>query len=227
VKNRELVKAVIFDLGGTIIKSAEPAQIFHRILEAHRIHVQTEKIRTAHRKNETEHDPEDMAQQGIEYWNRWNMTLLKTIGIDENRELLARRINEQWFDYADLQVFPDAAQTLRELKRRRVKLGVVTNALAEEIEKMFEKLNLNNIFDVAVGCDACKKAKPSREIFCYALDRLKVRPENAVFVGDSIKYDYEGAKEAGMKTVLISRDGDAPVGVESVTNLNEILKYID
>jgi len=30
-----------------------------------------------------------------------------------------------------------------------------------------------------------------------------------------------------MKTVLISRDGDAPVGVASVTNLNEILKYID
>lgn len=227
MKNRELVKAVIFDLGGTIIKSAEPPQIFHRILEAHGIHVQTEKIRTAHRKNETEHDPEDMAQQGIEYWNRWNMRLLKTIGIDENRELLARRINEQWFDYADLQVFPDAAQTLEELKRRGVKLGVVTNALAEEIQKMFEKLNLNNIFDVAVGCDACKKAKPSREIFYYALDRLKVRPENAVFVGDSIKYDYEGAKEAGMKTVLISRDGDAPVGVESVTNLTEILKYID
>lgn len=227
MKNQKLVKAVIFDLGGTIIKSAEPAQIFRRILEAHGIHVQTEKIRTAHRKNETEHDPEDMAQQGIEYWNRWNMRLLKTIGIDENRELLARRINEQWFDYADLQVFPHVAETLEELKRRGVKLGVVTNALAEEIEKMFKKLNLNNIFDVAVGCDACKKAKPSREIFCYALDRLKVRPENAVFVGDSIKYDYEGAKEAGMKTVLISRDGDAPVSVESVTNLNEILRHID
>ncbi len=227
MKKRELVKAVIFDLGGTIIKSDEPAQIFHRILEAHGIHVRTEKIRTAHRKNETEHDPEDMAQQGIEYWNRWNMRLLKTIGINENRELLARRINEQWFDYADLQVFPDAAQILEELRRRGVKLGVVTNALAEEIQKMFKKLNLNNIFDIAVGCDACKKAKPSREIFCYALDRLKVRPENAVFVGDSVKYDYEGAKEVGMKTMLISRDGDAPVGVESVTNLNEILKYVD
>jgi 2-haloalkanoic acid dehalogenase type II len=220
------VRAIIFDLGGTIVKSFEPAEVFHRILEAHGYHVQIEKIRAAHKKNETEHDVDDMADQGMEYWNRWNARLLESIGIEDSERLLARRINEQWFDYADLQVYPDAAEILEKLKPK-VKLEIVTNALEEELQKMFDKLGLNNIFDAAVGCDSCRKAKPNREIFCYALQKLNVQAEGAIFVGDSLKYDYEGAEKAGMRPVLVSRNGDAPAGVEAITSLTEILKYID
>jgi 2-haloalkanoic acid dehalogenase type II len=221
------VKAVIFDLGGTIVKSFEPAQVFHRILEAHGYRVQIEKIRAAHKRNETEFDVDDMADQGMEYWNRWNGRLLESIGIEDNERLLARSINEQWFNYADLQVYSDAAETLEKLKLKKVKLGIVTNALEEEIRKMFDKLGLNNLFDVAVGCDTCRKAKPRREIFCYALERLNVQAGEAIFVGDSLKYDYEGAEKAGMRAVLVSRNGDAPAGIETVKTLTEILEYVD
>ena len=221
------IKAVMFDLGGTIIESVEPAEVFHKILEDHGVHVSIEKIREAHRKNQSEHDANDMAEQGMEYWDKWNARLLRRIGIDENREMLARRINEQWFDYAGLQVYPDAAETLEKLKLRKVKLGIVTNALEEEIQKIFEKLGLKNVFDLAVGCDSCRKAKPSREIFCYALEKLGVRPEDTVFVGDSLKYDYEGAEKAGIRPVLVNRNGDTLAGVETVRSLTEILKYVD
>jgi putative hydrolase of the HAD superfamily len=220
------IKAVMFDLGGTIIESVEPAEVFHKILEDHGVHVSIEKIREAHRKNQSEHDANDMAEQGMEYWDKWNARLLRRIGIDENREMLARRINEQWFDYAGLQVYPDAAETLEKLKLRKVKLGIVTNALEEEIQKIFEKLGLKNVFDLAVGCDSCRKAKPSREIFCYALEKLGVRPEDTVFVGDSLKYDYEGAEKAGIRPVLVNRNGDTLAGVETVRSLTEILKYV-
>jgi len=221
------VKAVIFDLGGTIIESVEPAEVFHKVLEAHGVHVSIEKIRAAHRKNQAEHDADELAEQGMKYWDKWNERLLGKIGVNENREMLARRINEQWFDYACLQVYPDAAETLGKLKLRKVKLGIVTNALEQEIQKIFEKLGLKNVFDVAVGCDACKKAKPSKEIFCYALAKLHVQPENTIFVGDSVKYDYEGAQKVGMKPVLISRNGDPHDRVETIRNLSEILKYVD
>jgi len=80
---------------------------------------------------------------------------------------------------------------------------------------------------VAVGCDACKKAKPSKEILCYALAKLHVQPENTVFVGDSVKYDYEGAQKVGMEPVLISRNGDPHDRVETIRSLSEILKYVN
>lgn len=227
VSKERKVKAVIFDLGGTIIESVEPAEVFHKILEAHGVYVSIEKIRAAHIKNQAEHDADELAEQGMKYWDKWNERLLGKIGVNENREILARRINEQWFDYACLQVYPDAAETLGKLKLRKVKLGIVTNALEQEIQKIFEKLGLKNVFDVAVGCDACRKAKPSKEIFCYALAKLHVQPENTIFVGDSVKYDYEGAQKVGMKPVLISRNGDPHDRVEIIRNLSEILKYVD
>jgi FMN phosphatase YigB (HAD superfamily) len=46
-------------------------------------------------------------------------------------------------------------------------------------------------------------------------------------VGDSVKYDYEGAQKVGMKPVLISRNGDPHDRVETIRSLSEILKYVD
>lgn len=220
------IKAVMFDLGGTIIQSPEPAEVFHEILEDHGVYVSIEKIREAHRKNQSEHEANDMAEQGMEYWEKWNVRLLRRIGVSENRDVLAREINQQWFDYAGLHVYPDAAETLEKLKLRKVKLAIVTNALEEEIQKIFEKLSLKNVFELAVGCDSCRKAKPSGEIFYYALQKLGVRPEDTIFVGDSLKYDYEGAEKAGIRPVLVNRNGDVITGVETVRSLTEILKFV-
>ena len=59
---------------------------------------------------------------------------------------------------------------------------------------------MTSYFDVAVGVDACKKAKPDRAIFLYAIRRLDVSPEEAMSVGDSVKHDYEGAKKGWFET---------------------------
>jgi putative hydrolase of the HAD superfamily len=47
--------------------------------------------------------------------------------------------------------------------------------------------------------------KPDPAIFLYALMQLKLRPTQAVHVGDSEKHDVEGGSIAGLRTVLISR----------------------
>jgi putative hydrolase of the HAD superfamily len=49
------------------------------------------------------------------------------------------------------------------------------------------------------------KRKPSPEIFEKALAKLDVTAENAVFVGDTVDADVEGAKSAGMKSIYIER----------------------
>ena len=76
------VKAVIFDLDGTIVESVEPAEVFHEILEAHGVHVSIEKIRAVHRKNQAKHDADELAEQGVKYWDKWNERLLGKIGVE-------------------------------------------------------------------------------------------------------------------------------------------------
>ena len=65
-------------------------------------------------------------------------------------------------------------------------------------------------------------AKPAPAIFRQALAIAGARPEQAVHVGDSMQNDVEGARAAGIRPVLVRRDGDAPPGVEAVRSLAEL-----
>jgi len=60
---------------------------------------------------------------------------------------------------------------------------------------------------VVVISDEVGWRKPHPKIFQIFLDELKLDPGEAVYVGDDLKYDIEGARAAGMKTVLVSGSG--------------------
>lgn len=98
-----------------------------------------------------------------------------------------------------------AIESLRQL-HGRYKLGIVSNfAIPECVSKLLQKHNLAELFDVVIVSGAVNKRKPSPEIFKKALDILEIDPEDAVFVGDTMEADIEGAKSAGMKTIYIER----------------------
>ena len=65
--------------------------------------------------------------------------------------------------------------------------------------------------------------------FLYLLNRIKVAPENSLYIGDSKMYDVSGAKAAGMKTVLFSyhSNGDYDIADYTVKGLNELKKLMD
>jgi 2-haloalkanoic acid dehalogenase type II len=167
-----------------------------------------------------------MAAMGKDYWVRWNLEILHSVRIIENAEFLAEKIDEQWFDYAGLETFPDVLPTVSKLKKTGVKTGIVTNGLERDYNRILNELKLTDFFDVVVGGDACRKAKPNQAIFLYALDKLQVKPEEAVFVGDSLDCDYEGAKNVGMKSLLIVRNSAAPSGVDAIGSLTQVLEFL-
>jgi 2-haloalkanoic acid dehalogenase type II len=196
--------------------------IYRRISENYGIKVSTDEIREAHKDVEISDAIEGMVTSGQEFWVKWNSEVLKRVGIQENREFLAKKIDELW-EYADLEVYPDVMETLTQLKAKGVKTGVITNGLKRDYEKILDKLRLTDFFDVVVGIDTLNKAKPDKEIFLHAVDMLDVCPEQVVFIYDSVKYDYEGAKHAGLKPLLIDREGKASEDVEKIRSLTEVL----
>ncbi len=218
-------KAVLFDLGGTLIKTLDVPKIFRRILEAHEVKVSSDKIAEAHSANQKEFDVEEMVRFGQAFWVKWNLKILERLGIQSRKEFLARKIDELWWEYSGLEVYPDVLETLTQLRIKEIKMGIVTNAFERDFKNILEKVDLADYFDVVVGVDACNKAKPDGEIFLYAVNRLNVRPEETIFVGDSVKHDYEGAKKAGLKPLLINRNEKAFADVEAIKSLNEVLSY--
>lgn len=221
------VKTVLFDLGGTLVKLVESPKICNTILKSFGVKVSVDEVLKAHRANEKEFDVlEGMMKLGGDFWIKWNMKLLKRLGIQENREFLAKKIFELWWDYAHLEVYPDVIETLAQLKTKGVKVGVVTNGSENDFQQILGKVGLLDYFEVVVGIDTCNRAKPDKEIFLYAVNKLQILPEETIFVGDSIKYDYEGAKKAGLRPLLIDREGKTPKGVDIIRNLTEVLLHI-
>jgi putative hydrolase of the HAD superfamily len=65
-------------------------------------------------------------------------------------------------------------------------------------------------------------AKPDARVFQRALEVAGVEADQAVHVGDSPDNDVEGARSAGIRAVLVQRDGETPPGVESIRSLREL-----
>jgi len=219
------VKAVLFDLGGTLIDTADIFEILRRILEAHGLKRSLDEISLAHKETEKQLNPKDYPRLSDEFYVIWNLHILEKLGIRKNVQSLARKVSEEWWDHSDVRLYPDAEETLRQLKNMGLKVGLVTNGFQSDIDQILPRVGLANFFDVTVGVDAVGKTKPNREIFLYAPKKLGVSPQETLFVGDQIETDYEGARKAGLKALLIDREDKIRKRVKKIRSLKEITAH--
>ena len=220
------LKAVLFDLGTTLIRTAPVPEIFNRLLAPHGIQRPTEEIDAALKEVSGKLNPEDYAAPYVEFWRLYNMKILEHLGIHGNLESLADDITNRWWDNADLELYSDVKETLKALREMRLKIGIVTNGYQTDIDKILARTSLTAEFDVTVGADAVSLPKPSRKIFLHALKELGVPAEETLFVGDNLKLDYEGAENAGLKPLLIDRDNEIHGEVRKIRDLRQVVEYL-
>jgi putative hydrolase of the HAD superfamily len=130
--------------------------------------------------------------------------LLKTYSVMDPKIIAAGVVAYEHTKNAYLKPLPGVVPTLIELKKK-YKLGVISNGL---VIKQWEKLvglRLHHFFEAVITSQACSCEKPSPEIFHAALQALKVRPKEAVMVGDKIEIDIEGAENVGMKSIWLKK----------------------
>lgn len=87
---------------------------------------------------------------------------------------------------------------LQTLKDQKIKIGLISNCTAEEVEGWKESI-FADLFDDVVFSYKIKQAKPHSEIYLIACDHLKVSPENSIFIGDGGSNELQGAAAVGMK----------------------------
>jgi len=105
----------------------------------------------------------------------------------------------------------EAHETLQRLRDESIRLGIVSNTFVPGValDAHLESERLLTFFPVRVySCDVGYR-KPDRRIFQIALERLGVRPEQAMFVGDTLRADVRGANRVGMISVWKHPDGAA------------------
>jgi 2-haloalkanoic acid dehalogenase type II len=225
----------LFDLGNTLVKLWIPETVYHRILTSFKINRSIEEIREALVK--AQKNSERLKYEQLfgkipyeEYWNKRDGLLLRHLGLPLDRKLL-KKIQTRWFDYAECPLFPDVNPVLSKLRERGLKMGIISTGYEQDIDAITQKTDLQKeLFDVIVGADTLKKTKPDPEVFKYALTKLKVKPQETLFVGDEIDADYRGAENAGIHALLIQRTENKTSqtsDLSTIASLEEVFKYLD
>jgi HAD superfamily hydrolase (TIGR01662 family) len=100
---------------------------------------------------------------------------------------------------------PTVMKTLRELRDKGYLLGVISNSSysRDHIIRILEKLKIKDFFKEILVSSHEGVAKPHIQIFKKALSKLRVQPQETVYIGDNPKVDMFGAKAIGMIPFLI------------------------
>ncbi len=129
----------------------------------------------------------------------------------------------RWAMLAALEFRPydDVVPALTALRDGGHRLYVVSNWDCS-LPDFLGRARLLGLVDGVISSAEVGRAKPAPEVFLEAVRVAGVAPEEALHVGDSLENDVRGAQAAGLRAVLLARDGGAPGGVESVRSLEEV-----
>lgn len=234
LKMKPKIKAVFFDAGGTLFKPyPSVGEIYAKAAASFGVECDPIKLEEAFylfwKKRgglaslgaETSEEKERM----------WWYTLVEEVfsrhgGIPEFEKFF-HGLHRSFEEKELWEIFPEVPEVLRELRGRKIVLGVVSN-WDLRLAKLLVNLGLRSHFDFFVSSSLCGATKPEAKIFKEALALAKVKPEEALHVGDTYEEDFVGAKAVGINVLLLDRNqnGQTVPKELSIGSLKEILKRI-
>ena len=136
------------------------------------------------------------------------------------RELGSEISVEQLLSAVRFAAYPDASPALAGLREQGLKLIVVSN-WDVSLETVLDRTGLAPLLDDIVSSAAAGARKPDPAIFEVALGLAGCEPGEALHVGDTPEEDVEGAHAAGIRALLLDRDGHG-----DVASLSEISEHL-
>ena len=128
-------------------------------------------------------------------WTRWLVPELDRDYVEAHAVELTEKFR---LAKGDRQVVPHGIETVRELRRRGYKVGIISDLVGTvEIDKWLDRDGIRDLFCTVKQSSVTLLRKPHPAIYFQALDEAGVRGEESVFVGDNLNRDIIGAKAAG------------------------------
>ncbi|MEM0010764.1 MAG: HAD-IIIA family hydrolase [Candidatus Bathyarchaeia archaeon] len=189
------VKAVIFDLDDTLIRSGIDYKMTKVLVIKFLVESGVDETLLDENMSNLE-----IINRAIEDLRKKNFSEVRIKEIINNVYAMFNKAELKSLDKAELM---DASlKTLAELKSLGLKIGIVTNSCSAYSKKIIEKFSLDKYIDILVSRDDVTHHKPDPEHLLKALEALGVDSSEAVFVGDHF-VDALCAKRAGVKFILV------------------------
>ena len=217
---------MLLDALGTLVELQPPAPRLRRLLRESGFEVTEEQAAAgfmAEIAYYLDHHLDGSDRERLERLrDRCAEEMRKALAIPELDHPTARRAMLGSLEFT---AYPDVLPALGELRDRGVVLVIASNwdcSLPEWLAPTGILALVNGVVTSAeVG-----EAKPSPRVFERALAVARVAPDEALHVGDKVDNDVEGAAAAGVRAVLLQREGEPPPGVTAIRSLSELLALL-
>ena len=210
-----MTKAVFFDFFATLIFWTQPLRVtLRKIADRYQLCLNWsvyDEARAILTETYEASKPTDNIRDTISKQLEGCCAILRKLGVHEHVEQIAWEVlqyEHALFSRNNATLYEDVLPTLDQLQQMDLKLGIISN-WDTPLHAMVEELDLAPYFDVVVAShdQRVRSAKPDAAIFEYALNAVDASPEESVHVGDSFEADIIGAHTAGIRAILLDRDG--------------------
>lgn len=128
-------------------------------------------------------------------------------------------------------LFEDTIETLKTLRDKNIKIGIVSSRMGERIDKILEHLDCRQYIDYIIGYENVSTHKPNPEGLLKSLDYFNCKKEDVLYIGDSY-IDAEAAQNGEIDFVGVTtgtttqREFEKYNNVKIVNNLSSILELV-
>ena len=189
-----MIKAVIFDIDGTLVDSVDlHARAWREALAHFGKNIEYEAIRSQIGKGGDQLIPVFLSKEEQQRFGK---------DLDDYRGKLfkSRYLSK-------VKPFPHVRELVQRVKDDGKQVALASSAKEDEVEIYKRIAHIENLIDKQTSSDDAEKSKPHPDIFEAALQRLhNVKPEEAVVIGDS-PYDAIAAKKLNMPSVGVLSGG--------------------
>ncbi|VAX42697.1 Haloacid dehalogenase, type II [hydrothermal vent metagenome] len=145
-------------------------------------------------------------------------------------ELTPKKKAKLLSEFMSLNVWPDAAASIKKLKKMGFKLVFLSNMTEKMLNNGLKKANLDKDFTLVISTDLIRSYKPDPKAYHLAVEKLSLKKEEILFVAFA-GWDVAGAKWYGYPTYWVNRL-DAPKEQLGVTpdgsgkNLSGLIEFV-
>jgi putative hydrolase of the HAD superfamily len=216
------VRAVLLDALGTLVELQPPAPRLQRLLRQAGFDVSEERAGAgfaAEIAYYLEHHLEGSDRERLERLrDRCAEEMRGALELPELDHATARRA---MLGALEFRPYPDVLPALGELRERGLTLVIASNWDCS-LPDWLAPTGITELVDGVVTSAEVGAPKPNPRVLVRALAIAGAAPSEAVHVGDRLDNDVEGAAAAGVRAVLVQREGEPPPGVEAVRSLREL-----
>jgi len=209
-----MTRAVFLDALGTLVELEPPWVSLRHMVPAEISEEQLVEALRAEMAYYKEHAHEGRDEASLaDLRERCAALVSERLGIDVEVDELVAAIS--------FSAFPDAVPALSSLRERGLHLVAVSNWDCS-LPRVLDRCGLGERLDGTITSAQSGSRKPDPEIFFRALELAGCEASEAIHVGDTMDEDVAGARAAGIRPLLIDRDG----GNGDIASLEEIDQHL-